>query len=51
MLALKFAVLQAAGYRPSEVKRMLGEVATPAALRGAEARVKRASDRLDHGAD
>jgi hypothetical protein len=47
VLACKYAVLQAAGYRRSEIARML-EVG-PAAIRDAELRVKRAAERLDHG--
>lgn len=47
VLSLKVAVLQASGYRRSEIARMLG--AAPAAMRAAETRVKRAAERLDHG--
>jgi transcriptional regulator len=50
VLASKVAVLQAAGYRRSEIARML-TTETPAALRVAELRVKRASERLDQGND
>jgi len=49
LLSCRFAVLQAAGYRRSEIARML--VATPASLRLAEARVKRACEHLDQGND
>jgi hypothetical protein len=49
VLASKYAVLQAAGYRRSEITKMLD--APPAALRAAELRVKRAAERLDHGND
>lgn len=48
-LACRVAVLQAAGYRRSDIARMLD--VTPAALRIAEQRVKRASEQLDHGDD
>lgn len=47
VLASKYGVLQAAGYRRSEIARMLD--AGPAAIRDAEQRVQRAADRLDHG--
>lgn len=50
MLALKVAVLQASGYRRSEIARQLSDE-SPAALRLAEARVKHASERLDQGED
>ena len=43
-------MLQAAGYRRSEIARLLTEE-TPAALRLAELRVKRACERLDAGND
>lgn len=49
VLASKVAVLQASGYRRSEIARMLG--ASPAALRLAEQRVKRAAEHLDLGDD
>jgi ABC-type lipopolysaccharide export system ATPase subunit len=49
LLACKVAVLSAAGHRRSEIARLLD--APPAALRVAEARVKRACERLDQGND
>jgi hypothetical protein len=49
VLASKVAVLQASGYRRSEIARMLD--APPAALRVAELRVKRAAEHLDLGND
>jgi hypothetical protein len=49
VLASKVAVYQAAGYRRSEIARLLD--ATPAALRLAELRVKKAAGRLDQGND
>lgn len=48
VLAERVAVLQAAGHRRSEIARMLPNVTAPA-LRVAEARVKKAAGRLDHG--
>lgn len=50
VLACKVAVLQAAGHRRSEITRILSDAA-PAALRAAEARVKRAAEKLDLGDD
>ena len=50
VLACKVGLYQAAGYRRSEIARLLPNE-TPAALRVAEARVKRASERLDQGED
>lgn len=47
MLACRVAVLQAAGFRRSEIARRL-EV-SPSVLRVAEQRVKRAAERMDHG--
>ena len=47
VLACRFGVLQAAGYRRSEIGRILQ--APPAALRTAERRVKRAAESLDQG--
>lgn len=47
LLACKVAVLQASGYRRSEIAQMLE--AAPAALRLAELRVKSAAERLDAG--
>jgi hypothetical protein len=49
VLAQKYAVLQASGYRRSEIVRMLDEA--PAALKAAEQRVKNAVERLDLGDD
>lgn len=49
ILASKVAVLSAAGYRRSEIARMLD--APPAQLRLAELRVKKAAERLDLGDD
>lgn len=46
-LACKVGVYQAAGYRRSEIARLVD--ATPPALRIAEARVKKAAVRLDQG--
>jgi hypothetical protein len=46
-LALKVGVIQAAGYRRSEIAQRLDVPAH--ALRAAEARVKRAAPRLDQG--
>jgi hypothetical protein len=48
LLACRVAVLQASGYRHSEIARRLPD-ATPAQLRTAEARVKRIAERLDAG--
>jgi transcriptional regulator len=48
-LSCKVAVLQAAGYRRSEIARILD--ATPAALRSAIGRVEKAAARLDAGRD
>lgn len=47
-LACQVAVLQAAGYRRSEIARQIEGVSAPA-LRVAEARVKKAARRLDQG--
>jgi hypothetical protein len=47
-LAQQVAVLQAAGYRRSEIARQLATASAPA-LRIAEARVKRAAELLDQG--
>jgi hypothetical protein len=47
LLSCRVAVLQAAGYRRSEIARRL--TATPAQLRVAYARVDRVAERLDHG--
>lgn len=49
LLACRVAVLQASGYRRTEIGRLLG--ASPVALRLAEARVKLAAARLDPGDD
>lgn len=49
-IACRVGVFQAAGYRHSEIARLLPGT-PPAALRVAEARVKKAAERLDHGAD
>jgi hypothetical protein len=46
LLCEKVAVLQAAGYKRSEIARML-DAATPAALKAAELRVKVAAERLE----
>ena len=48
-VALKVGVLMASGYRRSEIARILD--VSPAALRVAEQRVKKASERLDAGAE
>jgi hypothetical protein len=47
-LCEKFAVLQACGYRRSEIARKLPDE-TPAALKTAELRLKKAAERLDAG--
>lgn len=47
LLAQRVAVLQAAGYRRSEIARRLD--ASAPALRVAETRVKKAAKRLDQG--
>jgi hypothetical protein len=47
VLALKYGVLQASGFKRPEIARKLD--AGPAAIRDAEQRVKRAAERLDHG--
>ena len=47
VLCQKVAVMQACGFRHSEIARRLDT--TPVELRNAEARVKRAAERLDHG--
>jgi hypothetical protein len=47
-LACQVAVLQAAGHRRSEIARILQGASAPA-LRVAEARVKKAAQRLDQG--
>jgi hypothetical protein len=47
VLACKVATYQAAGYRRSEIARLVPE--SPAALRSAEARVKKAAEHLDAG--
>jgi hypothetical protein len=46
-LACKVAVYRAAGYRHSEIGRMLE--ASPAALHSAEQRLKKAAERLEGG--
>jgi hypothetical protein len=50
LLACRVACYQAAGYRRSEIARLL-PLSTPAALRLAEGRVKKATERLDQGND
>lgn len=50
LLCEKVAVLIAAGYKRTEVARML-VTETPAALRAAELRIKQATQRLDAGDD
>jgi hypothetical protein len=47
LLSCRVAVLQAAGWKRSEIGRRLD--VTPAALRVAYARVDRVTERLDHG--
>jgi hypothetical protein len=47
VLACKYAVLTAAGYRRAEIRRMLGEPS--AEVVKAEQRVKACAERLDHG--
>lgn len=48
-LSCQIAVLQAAGYRRSEIARRLA--VAPATLRVAYGRVDRVAERLDHGED
>jgi hypothetical protein len=47
VLACRFWVLTAAGYKRHEVAKMLE--ASPAAMRSAQARIERAVSRLDAG--